>query len=688
MIVTKIVKKVRFSPENETFIFEGSDVESELDFELKTKRTRKRKLTVGKNATKKKKIEEENPVRVLRSRAQSSSVVVVEEDPEKRVRRGKENVDESRKESIRVQLRSRKESGTFGDNNLEKRAKPEKVPENAKRNLKKKEKSSALSEDLGKIGNCSSRITRARTRANGNDSAVDNDSQRGAVIEIQEECPSVVLQLEEPSKGLGKKVRMVSELVAGEHIENEEVLKESRKRLKNMELKEVSEIKPNVDAMKQSLHDGPSRRTRRNTRLFSLDGQLTTHGTNGRMSPVREAPVCVAKPTRQSARNTTRQVSIEASDNVSEIAEGIGKYLRTKVRKGPVLNERSSVVAQGPVNEKPAKQSKRNISKRKMVELSKLTSRKGEKETRQESSDTEVGFAVPEALASETNPALYSNKEVMEKSAVTNQFDTVPVSAVNEEVTDDVLNLYSDIDIIVEEEKSSIVEEDGKSSLGKNIKTSLNLLLMNGDSGYGKSDEATGCPDKITNVGPTSSDNGFSPISQANSEGKVYFLLAYCLMLVVINYILFFLGLGDFLMACVYTVGECSDPLDVNDRLEIEGSMMGRSINLQNDKLDSQSVEGEKDTDVQEDRRYVVEFDPIGNADPVQDHISEVSEGQEPVKDAENWSQDAEILCTDVPHDVTKESNTAPLLQSTFVPEIQGVQHSFYFPRLNFKVIF
>lgn len=132
--------------------------------------------------------------------------------------------------------------------------------------------------------------------------------------------------------------------------------------------------------------------------------------------------------------------------------------------------------------------------------------------------------------------------------------------------------------------------------------------------------------------------------------------------------------------------------MDVNKGVETEESMMGKSINLQSDELDNQSVEDDKANNVHEDHQDFVEFDSSGNPDPVREHSRDVSESQEPVKDAENWSQEAEKLCAVAPHDIIKEdvgeyhcrkiasSNTAVLHPSAFVLESQGVQlqHSFF----------
>lgn len=124
--------------------------------------------------------------------------------------------------------------------------------------------------------------------------------------------------------------------------------------------------------------------------------------------------------------------------------------------------------------------------------------------------------------------------------------------------------------------------------------------------------------------------------------------------------------------------------MDVNEGLESDESMMGKSINLQSDELD------DKANNVQEDHQDLEEYDPCRNPDRVQDHLSDVRESQQLVNNEENWSQEAEKLCTVLPHDITKErleenhyeiatGNTTVLLPSTFVPESQGVQNSFFF---------
>ncbi|XP_024028304.1 uncharacterized protein LOC21387972 [Morus notabilis] len=273
----------------------------------------------------------------------------------------------------------------------------------------------------------------------------------------------------------------------------------------------------------------------------------------------------------------------------------------------------------------------------------------------QESSDgcsDEVSHKINDEKAGQINVTMSPDHEVEKvafKSALVSEFDTCSVPAVNEGVTDVVLNVDSVVDIIVEGKESNIVEENTENSLEENIETdvedhSRNLFRTDDNSGNGKSDEAAECPNKLTNVGSISSNNDLSSIRQADFEGGF------------------------------------SNPLNVNKGVETEESMMGKSINLQSDELDDQSVEDDKANNVQEDHQDLVEFDSSGNPDPVREHSRDVSESQEPVKDAENWFQVVEKLCTVLPHDITKESleenhyeiatgNTTVLLPSTYVPE-------------------
>lgn len=119
-------------------------------------------------------------------------------------------------------------------------------------------------------------------------------------------------------------------------------------------------------------------------------------------------------------------------------------------------------------------------------------------------------------------------EKVAFKSALVSEFDTCSVPAVNEGVTDVLLNVDSVVDIIIEGKESNIVEEHTENSLEKNIETdvedhSRNLFRTYGNSGNGKSDEAAECPNKLTNVGSISSNNDSSSIHQADFEGENIF---------------------------------------------------------------------------------------------------------------------------------------------------------------------
>ncbi|XP_062099688.1 uncharacterized protein LOC133805522 [Humulus lupulus] len=233
------------------------------------------------------------------------------------------------------------------------------------------EGSKALTDDLAKAG-VEGRTRRSRAQINGN----------GVFEETKKSCQDV-LQLEEPSKGLGrnslrrksvagKKGRVASETFAGESIEHGPMLNmEPSKRSKKTKVDDVPKIEPNGDTVKQLLPDGPSRRTRRNTILFSsaasttTDEQLTTRETAGRVNLSIEEPLercanVAAKPARKSTRDASSQILTEISDKLGEVAR---KYGQEKKTQELVLNEQSLVIAHEPVN----------TSKGKIVELVELT---------------------------------------------------------------------------------------------------------------------------------------------------------------------------------------------------------------------------------------------------------------------------------------------------------------------------
>ncbi|KAM6559750.1 hypothetical protein CsatA_028989 [Cannabis sativa] len=333
-------------------------------------------------------------------------------------------------------------------------------------NVAKNEDSNALTKDLGEI-DVGVRTRRSRTQINENDSAeTKNECQN--VLELEEPLKGLarrpksqkkvavddnstaltddlgkadvesgayavaetkkasqdVLQPEESLKGLGrnlrrksvagKKGRVASETFAGESIENGIVLNlEPSKRSKMTEVESVSKTGSDGDIMKQLLPDGPSRRTRRNTRLFTVadssinNEQLTTHETTERVNPSKEEPLkrcanIAAMPTRKSTHDASSQILSKISDKLGEVA--------TKYEK---LNVQSSVIAHEPGNALSVKESPV------IDELAEV-----------------------EASTSRNEPDLLCSKEVSQ--ATVNQLGS-EVSAVNNELVDISPNLVVDI---------------------------------------------------------------------------------------------------------------------------------------------------------------------------------------------------------------------------------------------------
>ncbi|XP_060962169.1 uncharacterized protein LOC115719393 isoform X1 [Cannabis sativa] len=334
-------------------------------------------------------------------------------------------------------------------------------------NVAKNEDSNALTKDLGEI-DVAVRTRRSRTQINENDSAepknecqnvlqleeplkglarrpksqkkvaVDDNSTaltddlgkadvEGGAYAVAEtkKASQDVLQPEESLKGLGrnlrrksvagKKGRVASETFAGESIENGLVLNlEPSKRSKMTEVESVSKTGSDGDTMKQLLPDGPSRRTRRNTRLFTVadssinNEQLTTHETSERVNPSKEEPLkrcanIAAMPTRKSTLDASSQILSKISDKLGEVA--------TKYEK---LNVQSSVIAHEPGNALSVKESPV------IDELAEV-----------------------EASTSRNEPDLLCSKEVSQ--ATVNQLGSAEVSTVNNELVDISPNLVVDI---------------------------------------------------------------------------------------------------------------------------------------------------------------------------------------------------------------------------------------------------
>ncbi|XP_035541819.1 uncharacterized protein LOC108984234 isoform X2 [Juglans regia] len=247
-IVNKNVKKVKFSPDNETFIFVGSesDSDSDKDYTMVKKRAGKRRSTVKLLSKKQVQVVDsvreigvsgkniDRQVRITRSRAQVVGGDAAPLVGKKRPRIGtivesmevndvgfsdKPPVDAVSVDSVagvmksqaigrrgrRKTRNSRRNDGVVllddvSDDNVEEGAKQKKMSKPSRSNVTKEKGSSTLSTKMGEIG-AVGRITRSRTQLDAKASAVDS---RANTVEVQVEREEV-LQLEEPLKGLGSK---------------------------------------------------------------------------------------------------------------------------------------------------------------------------------------------------------------------------------------------------------------------------------------------------------------------------------------------------------------------------------------------------------------------------------------------------------------------------------------------------
>ncbi|POO00322.1 hypothetical protein TorRG33x02_041000 [Trema orientale] len=596
-------------------------------------------------------------------------------------------LEEPAKGASRYPLRRKSVAGkkesvdeTFEENITAEAANPKKIMKRSNQNLTKDEGSNALKEDLGKIA-IGGRTRRSQSQITRNDFVVGGD--RG-IVESKKEGRNG-LQLEEPSKGIGRyslrrnsvagqKESIASEILASERTEHGPMLKkESRKRTKKTELEDVSTIEPSADTAKQFLPDGPSRRTRRHTRLFSpaaktTDEQLITDEAPGRRNPSGEAPLeiganIVAKPLRKCTRNASKQISTEVSDKLGEVAVGVTKYVRKEKTQELILNKQS---CKELVKNKPTGRSTGAMSKRNMVEPRELTTMVAEKNKQHEArkpgegsctkttlplKETPVidGLVAAEASKSRIDPDLFYSKEGIEMSgeqpkrlrrepAVMDQLDSIQVSAVNNEVLDITSNLIVDItpNLVVDitpslegqvsksvlehvvQKESNIVDEGKENFVDKNVQVdvddqSCNSLNTDGDIGDYNLVEPAEYPNKLTDV-CFSPVNDLPPTCPPDSEGG------------------------------------CSNLLDINEGVEAEE---GRGKNPGSDEVDDHSAEEDK-ASIQEDQ-YLAEFDLNGNSEAVQDHLNEVNGSRKLERNSEN-SPDAEKISPVVSFVITKET--------------------------------
>ena len=390
-----------------------------------------------------------------------------------------------------------------------------------------KEKGSGVAptEGIAKVG-IGGKTTRARTRAFGTGSAVDS------------EC-------EEPLKGLAKRETTME--------------KNPKKRPKKQDLEEVSDIRTNSDATEQFVPQGPMRRTRRITGLFSPDGLTVSTNEETHETMNQERGANRGNPTRQSAR---------VSSKVAEIAELASKKGQQKQRQDPTLNQQSFVNAQEPSNNKhPRRSTTLDDFKVNNVELLEqiLMGSAAEKEKLKTSSlliegspVIDVYLAAPEALESKIDPDLQCNKsdtprssenrkEFRRKSALASPLHSASGSAVNEVATETILDLEgqgpssakhqgismieptmeSAIELLIKEKESSAIEEVKENSWDENIEGGAddplhNSLDIGGDSSEYQLVQQVEDSKKDIDVDAIIPDSSLSVTNLVDSEGNSF----------------------------------------------------------------------------------------------------------------------------------------------------------------------
>jgi hypothetical protein len=288
-VVNKNAKKVRFSPENETFIFvgSGSDSDSDKDYTPVKKRAGRTRSKVNPVPKKQVQVAEnagemgvsgkltDGPGRITRSRAQE----VVQGDAvpfvrKKRSRRGAKveglgvkdvgvsdkpppddvlgdnvagfiNAHDMVTRGLRKTRNARGNDGIVllkdvsednGDVGERAEHEKEKMAKRSRRNVtKEKGSAAALSREMENV-EIVGKMTRSRTQLGGKASAAASGAK---TVEVQEECGSF-LQLEEPLKGLRRegsrrksvapqKGRVKGRILAEEGAEPEKVLRRSKR---------------------------------------------------------------------------------------------------------------------------------------------------------------------------------------------------------------------------------------------------------------------------------------------------------------------------------------------------------------------------------------------------------------------------------------------------------------------------
>ncbi|GAY39774.1 hypothetical protein CUMW_047000 [Citrus unshiu] len=249
-------------------------------------------------------------------------------------------------------------------------AQPDKVLQQTKPKVTKAQHSEISSGNPRRLRSINE-IIKTRTNTLGKASAAESGTEEENV------------QLEEHSKGLvrhnsrGRSVVSQKGKVGSDGLQERE---ENRKLSRNNDLKGVSELEAFVEPNKEfeMMHNvfvptGPSRRTRRNAVMLKSSNSANELSENYQTS--RQKDISLTKNLRKSSRIASRAISTVTSSKADGKADDVGKVGQQKRRQEPILDEDGSLSERKPLTKRPLKRSARIASKMGFVEPAEPTNK-------------------------------------------------------------------------------------------------------------------------------------------------------------------------------------------------------------------------------------------------------------------------------------------------------------------------
>ncbi|XP_021681120.2 uncharacterized protein LOC110665366 isoform X2 [Hevea brasiliensis] len=212
-----------------------------------------------------------------------------------------------------------------------------------------RQSSVATCNEMNEIVDVVSTIASSGAQFAGNASTIEGKGE-DEVVGVMKECEGAV-RIKEFSKGLvGKGSRRKSVAHLSDQVESygQQVLKEARKRSKNLDFEVANEVKASLDSLehmeKASITAAGQRRSRRKAAVLSSTAATNEQKAGEAVGKVKQSnenvsgeDAKVSNELRRSTRNASRQSSVATGNEMNEIPDSVGK--RSKNLDFEVANE-------------------------------------------------------------------------------------------------------------------------------------------------------------------------------------------------------------------------------------------------------------------------------------------------------------------------------------------------------------